>query len=133
MKTLLTIIGILFCTVVTSQNIVVENGDTLVQFSTVQVRKINSIVIEHEYLSLENNNLIEQVTNLSEQISVCEKAKTDLTTIQSNNTKYIAELHNLHKSELDRCEVKNDKIRRQRNTWVGTSGVLALFLAMLLL
>lgn len=133
MKTLLTIIGILFCTVVTSQNIVVENGDTLVQFSTVHVRKINKIVIEHEYLSLENCNLIEQVTNLSEQISVCEKAKADLATIQSNNAKYIAELCNLHKLELDRYKVKNDKTRRQRNTWVGTSGVLALFLAMSLL
>ena len=133
MKTLLAIIGMLFCTVVTSQNIVVENGDTLVRFNAVQLRKINKLVIEHEYLSLENHNLIEQVTNLSEQISVCEKAKTDLATIQANNTKYIAELCNLHKLELDRYKIKNDKIRRQRNTWVGTSGVLALFLAVSLL
>lgn len=133
MKTIFVLIGILFCTVATSQNIVVENGDTLVQFNTVQLRKINTIVIEHEYLLLENHNLIEQVSNLSIQVQICEKAKSDMMAIQSNNTKYIAELRNLHKSELDRYQMKIDKTERQRNTWVGTSAVLALFLAMSLL
>lgn len=116
-----------------SQSIVVEHGDTLVQFNTHQLKQINRVVIEHAYLTIENTTLTMQVSNLREQVSICERAKSDMNKIIDNNEQYVSELKELHNIELQRSEEREKKSKKQRNTWVGVSTLLTVFLTLSLI
>lgn len=122
----LLILLLLRCDSVFGQKIIEYNGDTVITITPENVRTMNSIIVEREYL-------IDELCVLSELNEIKDSLIKDQEEIIKIGKTIIKEEKDKHDLEIQKQAVElNSSYKKKLNKWVSISGIVGLILGILL-